>query len=58
MSEEQRIKEEQYIIDLTEIEDKLFDILHEHKIPNDSRLRYAWGAIFSYLEELRSKTEN
>lgn len=41
MSEEQRTKEEQYIIDLIEIEGKLFDMLHEYEIPNDSRLRYA-----------------
>lgn len=58
MTEEQRIIQEQRIIDLTEIENKLYDFLDEYKISNDCKLRDAWCIIYMHLQERQAIIEN
>lgn len=58
MTEEQRIIQEQCIIDLTEIEDKLYNFLEEYNISNDCKLRDAWCIIYTNLQEGQPIIEN
>lgn len=58
MTDEQRIIQEQCIIDLTEIENKLYNFLEEYKISNDCKLRDAWCIIYTNLQERQPIIEN
>lgn len=58
MIEEQRIIQEQSIIDLTEIENKLYNFLDDYKISNDCKLRDAWSIIYKHLQEWQPIIEN